>query len=230
MSWSHLPTTPASAPIGASNVRVTEVDVGSAVAYNEGDHNGGSVGLKPIAIAHPRRRLPARVARRRRRRPRRAARRQRPAGRGVRVQPPRVRLPRPIYADSTGGVAPSSVAPRRRRPEDRRHDGRRLPLLATSTTSAGLVANYPTMDPCMGSCYTWCASTTARPRPGPPSSPIPTPALPAYGTAANATANVTIFIWWYAHATGASPSTARTGARTSGAAISTGAVVRAAEH
>src|SRR5579884_3967109 len=37
--------------IGASNVRVTEVDVGGTVAYSEVDARGASVGLEPLAIS-----------------------------------------------------------------------------------------------------------------------------------------------------------------------------------
>src|SRR5579883_181167 len=179
-----------SCAIGASNVRVTEVDVGSTVAYSEVDNNGSNVGLKPLAISPI------------------------PSG-GSRlawlggdgnvhvaaldasdqlVAGSAFGLPaydfEDLYADDSGGVLLVS-----------RGAGGNTSTPASPADCGninnlcGLVANYPTADPCMdmflvrfdATTETWAAKLTDT-----------TAALPAYDTSPTATTNV-VFIWWYAH-------------------------------
>jgi hypothetical protein len=177
--------------IGASNVRVTEVDVGSAVAYNEVDANGGNVGLKPLAISPI------------------------PSG-GSRlswlggdgnvhvaaldtsdnlVAGSQFSLPaydyQDLYADNNGGVLLVSRAAGGGNPMT----GATPADCGNINNLCGQVANYPTGDPCMdmylvrfdGTKETWAAQLTDT-----------SATLPAYDTSATATTNV-VFIWWYAH-------------------------------
>jgi hypothetical protein len=169
---------------------VTEVDVGSAVGYNEVDNNGGNVGLKPLAISP----IPSggsrlswlgndgmvRVA---------ALDASDQLVAGSTFAMPAYDF-QDLYADGTGGVVLVSRAA-----------GGNPAVPATPATCGnidnlcGLVANYPTGDPCMdlylvrfdGTTETWAARLTDT-----------TAALPAYDTSATATTNV-VFIWWYAH-------------------------------
>ncbi len=168
---------------------MTTVDVGSTVAYSEVDNNGGSVGLKPLAISPI------------------------PSG-GSRlawlggdgnvhvaaldtndqlVAGSAFSLPaydfQDLYADGSGGVLLVSRAAGEA-------TGTATPADCGNINNlCGLVANYPTGDPCMdmymvrfdGSTETWSARLTDT-----------TAALPAYDTSATATTNV-VFIWWYAH-------------------------------
>jgi hypothetical protein len=173
--------------IGASNVRVTEVDVGSTVGYNEVDSNGASPGLEPLAISPV------------------------PGG-GSRVSwmgtdgnvhiaqldandqlvaGSALALPafdyEDLYADDSGGVVLVT------RPalggSAANHDCGNIDNLC------GLVADYPTADPCMdmylvrfdGAKETWATKLTDT-----------TASLPAYDTSPKATTNV-VYIWWYAH-------------------------------
>jgi hypothetical protein len=173
--------------IGASNVKVTEIDVGSAVAYSEVDSNGAAPGLEPLAISP----IP---------------------GGGSRVSwmgtdgnlhvaqldatdalvaGSAFTLPafdyEDIYADATGGVALVT------RPalggSAANHDCGNIDDLC------GLVADYPTADPCMdmylvrfdGKTETWATKLTDT-----------TASLPAYDTSPT-TATTVVYIWWYAH-------------------------------
>jgi hypothetical protein len=170
---------------------VTEIDVGSAVAYNEVDNNGGSVGLKPLAISP----IPAG-----------GSRLAWLGGDGnVHVAQLDVNdqlvagstfsLPgydfQDVYADNNGGVLLMSRAAGGGNPMT----GATPADCGNINNLCGLVANYPTMDPCMdmylvrfdGTAETWAAELTDT-----------TAALPAYDTTATATTNV-VFIWWYAH-------------------------------
>ena len=164
---------------------------GDAVAYNEVDNNGGSVGLKPLAISP----IPA------------GGSRLAWLGGDGAVHVAQLDVNdelvagsafslagydfQDVYADNNGGVLLMSRAAGGGNPK-------------TAATPAdcgnignlcGLVANYPTMDPCMdmylvrfdSGAETWAAELTDT-----------TAQLPAYDTTATATTNV-VFIWWYAH-------------------------------
>ncbi|MBV9945413.1 MAG: hypothetical protein JOZ69_01025, partial [Myxococcales bacterium] len=173
--------------IGASNVRVAEIDVGAAIAYNEIDANGAQPGLEPLAIAP----IPSggsrlswmgsdgmlHVARL-------DANDQLVTGTAFTMAAFDYE---DLWADDTGGVALVT-----------------RPALGGSAADhncgninnlCGLVANYPTADPCMdmylvrfdGTSETWSAKLTDT-----------SATLPAYDTSPTSTTNV-VFIWWYAH-------------------------------
>ncbi len=172
----------------ASRVRITEIDVGGAYAYNEVDNNGAALGLTPLAISP----LPgggSRIA-------------YLGSGDGMvhvatldandaLVAGSAFALPaydfQDLYADARGGVLLVS----------------RSALGSTANNNCGdithlcgLVANYPTAAACFdlymvrfdGTSETWATKLTDT-----------TATVPAYGTDANTGGNV-IFIWSeYAH-------------------------------
>jgi hypothetical protein len=172
----------------ADRLRITEIDVGAAYAYNEVDNNGAGLGLTPLAIAP----LPgggsrlaflgksdgtAHVV-------------TLDAGDQV-VAGSAFGLPaydfQDIYADADGGVM---LVSRDAMGSTANHN------CGDINNLCGLVANYPTDASCYdmylvrfdGATETWAAKLTET-----------TPTLPAYGTSATSGGNI-IYVWSeYAH-------------------------------
>jgi hypothetical protein len=171
----------------ASRVRVTEIDVGATVAYNEVDNNGAALGLTPLAISP----LPSGGSR--------LAFLGKSDGMvhvvtldaSDQVTGTATTLPaydfQDLYADATGGVLLVS------RPAMGSTDNNGC---GDINHLCGLTSSYPTAASCYdmymvrfdGTSETWATKLTDT-----------SPTLPAYGTAATSGTNV-IFIWSeYAH-------------------------------